>query len=97
VSYATRQKKIQKRKRQGAIKRNARSPNAKWRSEPATERQREVLRLIAAETGRTFSPEITRGEASELIAGRFAENEIATARHRRRRRERREGGERRAA
>lgn len=62
---------------------NARHANAKWRSEPATEQQWKVLRRIGSETGQVFDIAITRGEASEIIGGRFATDDSAARWHRR--------------
>jgi len=53
---------------------NASSPNAAWRSKPATAQQWKVLQLIGRETGRRFPESITRGEASVEIGNRFASN-----------------------
>jgi hypothetical protein len=66
-----------------AVKRNAKSPNALWRQDPATEFQWKVLRRIGRETRRRFPESITRGEASEIIGRRFAEDPAARRRHRR--------------
>jgi hypothetical protein len=56
---------------------------------PATDRQLAVLRRIAAETGRTFDPNLTAGEASELIEQRIKPNPKAARAHARAQRKRR--------
>jgi hypothetical protein len=61
----------------------------RWRSAPATPDQLKVLRRIANESGRTFSTEVTRGEASDLISERLAENPKAARAHQRAERKRR--------
>jgi len=97
VSYSSTQRHVRRKKEKQAVKRNAlKSSTAKWRSEPATDRQRKVLRKITAETGQKFAPDITRGQASEAITRRFDENELAAAHARRARRRRRSEGGRRA-
>jgi hypothetical protein len=83
MSYLTRQKKVKNRKRQAAIKRNLRSETARWRTEPATELQWKVLRRIERATGRTFADSMTKGEASERITQRFAQDDHAARAHRR--------------
>jgi hypothetical protein len=97
MSYLTRQKKVNNRKRQAAIKRNRTSVNASWRTEPATEPQWQVLRRIERETGRTLADSMTKGEASDLLSERFAQDERAERAHRRSKRARRRAGERRPA
>ncbi|MCA1707000.1 MAG: hypothetical protein LC808_28545, partial [Actinobacteria bacterium] len=62
---------------------NGRSPDASWRNRPPTKEQLRVLRRIERETGQPFLPTITRGEASDLIGFRFAENAEARRAHRR--------------
>lgn len=56
---------------------NARSPNAGWRNERASELQRQVLRRIEQETGSSFPDSITKGEASEIIGFHFRQNHQA--------------------
>ncbi|MDP8943094.1 MAG: hypothetical protein M3N16_03100 [Actinomycetota bacterium] len=70
---------------------NARKRNARWRDEPASERQRTVLRRIERDTGERFAADITRGEASEAIARRFAEDGDARRAAQRAERARRRG------
>jgi hypothetical protein len=65
-----------------ARKKNARSENAKWRSLPATEEQWKVLRMIGRRTRVEFDVDITRGEASEVIAARFKSDPQACRAHR---------------
>jgi hypothetical protein len=76
-------------KAQGSGKRNAQSQSARWRTEPASELQGQVLRRIERETGQTFADSMTKGEASDLISQRFAEYERAAHAHRRSKRARR--------
>lgn len=66
-------------------------PNRKtaWRRGPATPRQLHVLRKIATESGHTFDPNITAGEASELIQARLRANPKARRAHERAERKRR--------
>jgi len=94
MSYLTRQKKVKNRKRQAAIRRNVRSEDASWRTEPAPSFSGQVLRRIERETGRTLADPMTKGEASDLISERFAEDEHAAHAHRRSQRARRRAGER---
>ena len=61
---------------------NARSSSAGWRDQPPTEHQARVLRRIERETGKKFPPSITRGEASDVIGSRLAENSDARRAHR---------------
>jgi len=67
---------------------NARSPSANWRDQPPTENQLGVLRRIERETGQQFGPSITRGEASDAIRSRLAEDPDARRAHQRARRAR---------
>ncbi len=97
MSYLTRQKKVKNGKRQAATKRNVRSESAKWRTKPATELQWAGARRIERETGRTLADSMTKGEASDLLSERFAQDERAERAHRRSQRARRRAGERRAA
>jgi hypothetical protein len=53
--------------RRSAKKRNAAKPEAKWRDEPASERQLKLLEVIASETKIEIRKPLTKGEASELI------------------------------
>ena len=62
------------RQRKRFQKRNAQRPDAKWRAEPATELQWRVLRRIERETGAAFPPSMTKGQASDAIARRLAED-----------------------
>lgn len=71
---------------------NAATSNASWRDRPPTEHQARVLRRIERETGRKFSPSITRGEASDVIGSRLAENPDAHRAHRRATRARKRDG-----
>jgi hypothetical protein len=48
-----------------------------------------VLHRIEGETGEGFAPRLTGGEASDIIAKRFAENAEAKRAHRRARQARR--------
>jgi len=48
------------------------------------------LRRNATETGRTFDPELTRGEASDEIEARFARDPKAARAHKRAERKRRQ-------
>lgn len=68
---------------------NAANNNARWRADPATERQWTVLRRMGRETGQRFPDTITRGEASALIAERFKQNPQARHQANRARRKRR--------
>lgn len=70
-------------------KKNARATNASWRVKPPTEGQTVVLRRIERETGQQFPPSITRGEASDVIGRRFADDPEARRAHRRATRARR--------
>ena len=57
----------------------------------------QVLRRIERETGRTLADSMTKGEASDLLSERFAQDERAERAHRRSQRARRRAGERRPA
>ena len=50
---------------------NAKRPNAKWRSKPASEAQLAELRLIAERTGQPFRSDLTRGEASAVLTATY--------------------------
>lgn len=74
------------------MKKNLNSPNAGWRNEPASARQWRVLRRIERETGHEFPASISRGEATEAISERFANNGLAARAHRRAERARKRAG-----
>jgi hypothetical protein len=67
--------------RKAAIRRSAASPDARWRSQPATERQWKVLRRIGRLTGERFAPGLSRGDASVVIGRRFGSAPDAAAAH----------------
>ena len=94
MPYRSTQRYVRTKKRNAAIKRNAQSLSARWRTEPATEFQWRVLRRIERETGQTLADSMTKGQASDLIRERFAHDEHAARAHRRSQRARRRAGER---
>jgi hypothetical protein len=62
---------------------NALGPNAKWRSDPASENQWKVLRRIGKKTKERFPETLTKGEATEIISRHYETDPAAFRRHRR--------------
>jgi hypothetical protein len=71
------------------IRTKMRAPNAGWRQLPPTDRQLAVLARIARENTDTVSTTLTRGEASDIINARAANDVIAARALRRAERARR--------